>query len=236
MKKEALHVSSPPAPGPFDAALVETGRFPDHEETPEFVRNELRPWLRKLAHEHSLQPAAWIQGADLHEGNAADLVRKHGAQWIPETGLGVWPDREPPRLWSAEDFHELDPGQKIRPMMYTVFHVSGGTEASEHALSTLAGSGTLIYALLASAPEEFHRNATERFLPEIREEALRGYPFYMPLLDIHSLQTGLSNPDTFHSWMGTARVYVRESAEDRGILLISGIRNALRDFLESIRL
>src|SRR5579884_1417616 len=144
MKKEALRVSSPPAPGPFDAALVETGRFPDHEETPEFVRNELRPWLRKLAHEHSLQPAAWIQGADLHEGNAADLVRKHGAQWIPETGLGVWPDREPPRLWSAEDFHELDPGQKIRPMMYTVFHVSGGTEASEHALSTLAGSGTLI--------------------------------------------------------------------------------------------
>jgi hypothetical protein len=118
--------------------------------------------------------------------------------------------------------------------MYTVFHVSGGTEASEHALSALAGSGTLIYALLASPPEEFHRNATERSLPEIREEALRGYPFYMPLLDLHSLQTGLSNPDTFHSWMGTVQVYVRESAEDGGTLLISSIRDALQDFLESV--
>jgi hypothetical protein len=226
MKKEAMRLSFPRVSEPFEAALVEVKAFPDHEEASSFIRSELLPWLRGLRHEHNLHLAVWIQGENLHEGNAADLVREHGAYWLPDTGLGVWPDREPPRLWIAEDFQDLDPGQKPRPLMYTVFHVSGGPEACEHALSTLAGSGTLMCALLEKTPDKYHEKATAQFLPAIRDEALRGHPFYVPLLAARSCENAAMS-----SWLDGVLVYARESTEDNGILVLSRINHALRALL-----
>ncbi|HEX3438445.1 MAG TPA: hypothetical protein VHT24_16870, partial [Pseudacidobacterium sp.] len=237
--REALHISFPVVPEPFEAAMIELKEFPAALEVRELWRSFLLPWTSRLVSEHILQPAAWIQTANLHEGDTADVVRRHGASWLPEVGLGVWPDREPPRLWTAEDFQALEPGQKPPPLMNTVFFVSGGESATEDALAILAGSGTLVYALLPGSPQAFHEKMTALFLPVIREEALRGYSFYVPLLDTQSLKSAdvsesgnVESP--LHLWLGDSMLFLQENKSEGSVLVVSRLPGAVAALQEWI--
>jgi hypothetical protein len=231
MIREALSVSFPVVPEPHNAAMIQVDKFPIVPEMRASWANFLLSWVRSLASEHSLRLAVWIQTTSLHEGDTAELVRRHGALWLPEIGLGVWPDREPPRLWTAEDFQQLDLGQKPPPLMHTVFHVSGGIAATEHALSTLAGSGTLVFALLPTSVEVFHEKVTSIYLPAIRDEALRGYSFYLPLLDSRSLKTAAAALDEHESqlsrWLGHAPFFLQENKTEESVLVVSSLKGAM---------
>ena len=115
-------------------------------------------------------------------------------------------------------------------LMHTVFHVSAGGEAAAHARDEMVGSGTVIHALHTDSSEKYLAAMRELLWPRITEEALRGHPFYVPLLEARSLQHASAN--TLDSWMGPASVYIRESVEDGGILIIC----AVPQMLEQLRL
>ncbi len=229
----------PEAPESFEAAIISSEHFPVGADKFRHLQSFLAEWMGQLAIRHQLTATAWVQMTNLHQGDAAQQLSKNGALWMPELGLGVWPDREPPRLWTQADFHELSLGQAPPALMHTVFHLSKGDQAAKDAWERLAGSGTLIYALLSGNPQEFHQKMGDVLMPLIREEALRGYPFYMPLLDGNSLQAACAvHPGPRQKapasqiatpldiWMGPAKFYLRESSEDKGMLIVTSLPGA----------
>jgi hypothetical protein len=221
-----------PVPEPWTAVVVPVSAFPAPEDERAELRSALRGWSAKLAARNKLIPGTWLQMTQLHLDQGAQKLSANGQIWLPMTGLGVWPDREPPRLWTRDDFEDREFGQPMPPLMNTVFHVSGGGEASHHARDLMIGSGTVVHALLHKSGEEYHTAMREVLLPGIEEEALRGHPFYIPLLEAKSLQN--LSPEVLDEWMGPASVYVRESVEDCGIFIICSIPRAIDElFSES---
>lgn len=82
-----------------------------------------------------------------------------------------------------------------------------------------------MHALLEGDVQQYHESLRELLLPPVIEEALRGHPFYMPLLGARSLRT--VTVDMLDAWMGSPRVYVRESVEDQGVLVVCPFPEAI---------
>jgi hypothetical protein len=158
-------------------------------------------------------------------------LRENARVWQPEIGLGVWLDREPPTMWSAEEFVAAAPGT-LRPLMYHLFRLQRDAKAQESAWRLLLGSGVLLRVACA-APDAFVSGAMEFLHPRITETSLTGFPFYAPLLTA----AGLSRPDVAFDgpmdlWLPGVEGYLRESEEDGGLLLVT--RQSSSDFWQSL--
>jgi hypothetical protein len=55
-------------------------------------------------------------------------------------------------------------------------------------------------------------------LPSIQEDGLRAFPLYVPLLTAASLT---HSPEQLNTWLGPVDVYLRESPQDKGLLVLS---------------
>lgn len=189
------------------------------------LRSGLQKWCTDICATRNLAGSAWLQMNHFHLDRGAQKLSANGRNWLPVTGLGVWPDREPPRLWTKGDFEDREFGQPLPALMHTVFHVSAGGKAADHARDEMIGSGTIIYALHTDSSEKYLAAMRDLLWPRITEEALRGHPFYLPLLEVRSLQH--VSAEALESWMGPACVYIRESVEDGGILIICSLPQTL---------
>jgi len=137
----------------------------------------------------------------------------------PQLGWGIWPDRDPPTLWTAEEFRELAPGEMIRPLMHQVFRITEAT-ARRTARNAMFGTGVALELLVREGDGELIQRTTQFLLLKIEEPSFRGFEFCVPLLDCKSLE-GVAG-DVLDNWLCGAQFYVRESPEDAGVLIISG--------------
>jgi hypothetical protein len=158
-------------------------------------------------------------------------LREHARVWQPEIGLGVWLDREPPTMWSPEEFVAAAPGT-LRPLMHHLFRLQRDDKAQDSAWRRLLGSGVLLRVACA-VPDAFVAGATEFLHPRIMETSLTGFPFYAPLLTV----AGIARPDAafegpFDLWLPEVEGYLRESEEDGGLLVVA--RQASPDFWRSL--
>lgn len=161
----------------------------------------------------------FFQIAELHRGDASEKLGAKGREWIPMMGLGVWPDRERPRLWTMEDFKNMDPAVGPPKLMYQLFRVSTAQSQRGDAIRVMAGLGVLA-VILAHPPEDHYLSVSSPSLSaNIRERALLGLPFYAPLLEAKSLKDTAA--EQLESWIGGASLYLRESPEDSGVLIVS---------------
>lgn len=163
----------------------------------------------------------FLQFNQLHHENASSRLSESGREWMPQLGLGVWPDREPPTLWVEDEFHNLAPGEVIRPLMHQVFRVSKPEPARHDAMNKMFGIGSGLTILLRDGDTDFLRRATELLLPRIEEPSLRGYEFYVPLLEAKSVCG--ADDALVDEWLCGAQMYIRESLEDSGIIILSAI-------------
>jgi hypothetical protein len=210
---------------PLEAAVLRTGQFPLDKDVSERLVRVLQPWIQALAEKESLEQAMWLQGAELHRSDAVDLLVKHGAEWMPDIGLGVRPDGEPPRMLRADDFRKRRWDAPIKPKHETAFHLMNGVVAAKSAFRLLCGSGTVLYCLLDAPVQIYLAEQRELWLPKIVEPAFRAHPFYMPLIHTTSLEK--EEISTLLRWMGRARLYLRESVEDEGVMIVSSVAGAL---------
>lgn len=208
-------------PLPWHAVLIPLPAVPLKAELRPELHERLTRLMTILRGAENLQASTWLLMDTLHHDGASQKIAANGRRWLPDIGLGVWPDREPPRLWTDEDFLERDFETPLRPLMHTVIYISAGEAGAMHAWETMLGTGGVIQLLLPKSPEEFHAETKETLLPTIEDETFRGFSFYFPLLDVRSI-TGRRNDD-LDRWLGSAVVYLRESAEDSGVLLVSRI-------------
>jgi hypothetical protein len=225
LRLEAVPLTATRADATDEAWFLRVSDFPAAEPEREVVKSFVGRFVSTLAKEYGLSSEVFIQFAGLKRP-CSETFSTHAREWMPATGLGVWPDREPPRLWTKEDFFDLEPGQLPKPIMYKVFRVKPCTDAPE----LMAGSGTVLHIMIQDGPEGFFKRAMDLLLPPIQQRAFRGFRFYIPLLERKSVEG--AKPEQLESWFCGASAYIRESIEDKGILIAS--RQPLSPILEEL--
>ena len=203
---------------PVEAYLLPVNGFPLPKPELDAVKSFLQRFVTQAIATWRLTQDVFIQFENLELAGGAARFSENGRFWLPKLGLGVWPSRPAPTLWTRADFQDLDVGEKPRPLMYKVFRLST-PEGREQAPDILLGRGTVMYVLLEGASERLLKEGRETLLPIIQEPALRGFPFHIPLLDANSLND--AKVGQLKKWLCGASIYIRESPEDRGILVLS---------------
>jgi hypothetical protein len=159
------------------------------------------------------------------------ILRENARVWQPEIGLGVWLDREPPTMWSPEEFVAAAPGT-LRPLMHHLFRLQRDAKVQESAWRRLRGSGVLL-RVVCVVPDAFVAGATEFLHPRITETSLTGFPFYGPLLTVDALsQPNAVFDGPIDLWLPAVQGYLRESEEDGGLLVVA--RQSSSDFWQSL--
>ena len=215
---------------PWEAYLLPVSGFGVPEEELFPVKMFLERLTSALLRDPKLSIEVFIQLMQLHWGGGPEKLAANGREWLPSLGLGVWPDREPPRFWSMEDFKNLTPGEKPRTLMDQVFRVTAPMGARLGACSILLGLGTLVQIFTRDTSEVFLERTKSVLLPPIKDPSYTCFPFYVPLLEAKSIAS-CSSAD-LDQWICGASLYVRESKQDNGILIVS--KDPLKDVLHAL--
>jgi len=219
-KREVLARLRPiEVPKPWEAYLIPVSAMPVPDDERDSLRGVLSKLTTRAMQEWKLVAEVGLQVNQVHLEDGPDLLTKFGREWIPQLGLGVWPDREPPKGWTQEDFSELGMGERVRTLMFQVIRVSTTPEARDKARDIMFGIGAVMLALVPGTVDEYLDRARNYLLPPIKDSSFTCFPFYVPLLEGKSLQD--VHADTLTAWMCGASVYIRESAEDNGVLIVS---------------
>ena len=214
---------------PLEAYLLPLSGFPAPEEEMAPLRNFLVKFTGNITHAWGLSLELILEFWQLKR-DGARILSSHGRAWKPATGMGVWPGREPPKLWTPEDFKKLEPGQLPPPVSYTVFRITADAKTRVEVLETMAGLGSTIQVLVTGDATAYLKAAKDLLLPPIQESAFRFASFYIPLIESKSFEAAA--PAMLDQWLCGATVYIRESVEDSGILIIS--QKSLNPILESL--
>jgi len=227
-KVDFVRLAPVAAPSPWQAAVLPLSSFPVPEAELGPVRILLQKLVRAFATEGSTLET-FVDFANLHLADGAAHLSKHGRHWIPAMGMGVWPDREPPTGWTVEDFQQMVPGEKLRPLINIALRITGPAEARHHARDILLGRGVIVHMLTDSGGDQMIETARNLLLPPIKDPSMTGFPFYIPLLEAKSI--GAATAPRLDAWCCGAHTYIRESVEDRGILILS---RSLEDILRGL--
>lgn len=213
----AIHIEMVAVPPPYYAAQLKVGGYPVAADG----ASKLRAFLTAVVQAASsggLNMNTFLQYEYLPDGRA--VVNPHLPDWRPEIGLGVWPNRPPPELWKISDLFRMAGGERV-PLMYQVARITTGPKAESQAFGLLLGTGMTVAVMHGGSTEELLARYKETYLPTIKQANLRILPFYVPLLDLKSLQS--SHPGDLSKWLEGARLYLRESPLDNAVVVVSDI-------------
>ncbi len=160
-----------------------------------------------------------LQMWKLHHDGASKQLSKNGPAWMPVVGVGVWPHKPPPAVWTREEFETFVPGEIPRPPISMVFRLKGERKRRTNVWPLLGGRGAVIQARIQGDPEEFYKQCEQYFRTFITEPLHLAYPFFFPLFDAQTLPA--IKPELADRLLGGVQYYLRESAEDRGVLIVS---------------
>ena len=214
---------------PWDAVFLPVAEFPIPQQKMPPFRKFWSACDRAFLKGGKLTPEVFLQTNHLGKIGSGRLVR-HAREWMPQVGLGVWPDQKPPALPTAADIQDLGPGEKPRPMMYQVMHISGEAATRRMALAAMLGTGVALEIVTPAGGEDFLKRSRDLLLPPIKEPGFRNYPFYVPIIDPPSLQGATA--EQLDRWFCGASAYIRECVEHKGILIVS--RNPLMPLLKQL--
>jgi len=215
MMMAVIHIVLLSVPQPYSAVEIQVGRFPLADEAaPRAV--DLLNRLAQAAAPNGQVSDTFLQNEFL--ANARDEFNQHLRQWMPESGLGVWPDRPPPELWKTTDMFKMAAGKSV-PLMYRVYRLKGGAKASAEAFQLMTRSGMAMAIVHSDSTDALLKTYKATYLPGIQAPNLRIFPFYVPLLDANSLKD--RKADELKRWLGGAHFYLRESPADKTVLVVA---------------
>jgi len=202
---------------PWEGYLLTVSQFrmPEPEaRTIAFAVDQLR---LELTHDKELNQEVFIQVEQFDDDAARALFRRHSKEWMPELGLGVWPDRPPPTPWTQEEFLSTSPGERVRPLMFQVLQISTTAAAKRLATELLFPFGSLMEIYSREPVEVLYEKMMQVLLPPIQDPSFTCFPFYVPLFEAKTIAgaTNLQLEEWFHGFS----VYIRQSFEDNGVLI-----------------
>jgi hypothetical protein len=213
------------------AALLEYPSFPLAEQERTRLTDLLMDWLSSLTGQRAWRSAIFLQGEALHEAAMVNRLTEQAAEWMPDLGLGIRPGN-PPHLLRPEDLSKLRWNEFPKPQHATLFHLTEEGAAFRSGIPAYCGSGALLSCLLDVPVETYLARQRALWLPTIAEPAFRAHPFYVPLLGAPELQ---ESAQKLQAWTGDVRVYLRESAEDHGMLLFCSNPDDLHAFTSRLQ-
>ncbi len=162
---------------------------------------------------------SFIHIGQTREETSLRLFADNARKWIPETGLGVWPHHPAPRMWKMEDMEEIDTDSVVQPLLHSVFRVTGDANARLDAMTTMIGTGFGLQLISRVESAVLLRDLSDLFLSFIQDRVFRIFPWYVPLFE----KTVLTEPmeSLASDAMRGITLYIRESPEDGGILIVS---------------
>jgi hypothetical protein len=217
-EREYIPLSRLSLKGRWSGYLFPISAFPAPEAELDPARKFVGKVASLLAKNKADEVETFIQLTQLHLGDGAQRVSSRGREWMPVMGLGSWPDREPPHGWTNEELHSLVPGEKLRPMMDIVLHLTSAGKG-DNARDTMLGLGTILQFFVSTGRDKFLNTARNLLLPPIKDPSYVSFPFYVPLLEGKSIAN--ADDAQLESWLCGAHACIRESAEDKGILIFA---------------
>ncbi|NYF78653.1 hypothetical protein [Granulicella arctica] len=188
------------------------------EKRPELLQY-MQQFLKILSAEMTYERSVFLQLDELHQDNAIRNISRYGRQWSPQMGLGLLPEAPPPRYWTTEDLLERDYTSTIPALMHSVMHLDTDNAGTKSACEVMTGTAGLIQVLHTCNAAQLLQGWFDVFQPTIQEEGLAAYPLYLPLISGTCIANCTS--ENLDRWMADAQIYIRESAEDKGILILS---------------
>jgi hypothetical protein len=162
---------------------------------------------------------SFIQIGQVREPEITRLFASHARDWIPETGLGVWPHRPAPRMWQMKDMEHIESASGTGPLLNSVFRVMAHGNVRLDAMTTMLGTGCGLQLVSHVESPILLRDLKELFLRFIEDRVFRIFPWYVPLIE-KAVLTKPMEPSILSVLSGIS-LYIRESPEDGGILMVS---------------
>jgi hypothetical protein len=175
--------------------------------------------LRPILFPAGTRPLPVIQMWHLHHNNGGEILSKHAQAWGPDFGAGVWLDAPPPRLWTPEDFMNIGPGELLPPPVLSAIRLAAPKLDREQAWMQLGGRGCYMEFTVSGDAEAFFQTQAAAYRTWIEEPMIAAQTFFVPLLKASSFESELLASRSMHA--DPLLVYVRESAEDNGLLILS---------------
>jgi hypothetical protein len=162
---------------------------------------------------------SFIQMSHVREQETTHLFADHARNWIPETVLGVWTHRPAPRMRRMEDMEDIESATGMPPVLHSVFRVTADANARLDAMTTMAGTGCGLQLVSHVDSLVLLQDLKELFLSFIQDRVFRIFPWYVPLIEKAALIESME-PLASSTLRGIS-LYIRESPEDGGILIVS---------------
>lgn len=214
-------------PSPWQAILFRVDAFPQSLAEGAPVAFFLEALLQRIVSAHpALHQQVLLQFWKLSAETGSDVLAEHATDWDPEYGLGMWPGRRPPQRWN--DTMAMDAAAAIfrgdEPELpaYRLLRLKAEQAELAEAVEEFRGLGVLLQSFSLKAPEALDGDLNNRYLPEITDPGFRRADFVFPLLDCRILASARS-AEQINQWLCGIDLYIRESPEDKGILLLSRI-------------
>lgn len=205
-------------PGRWAGYRIPT-RFPIRREA-ERDRLEQALWtLLSRLHPADSQPGVFLLMDNLHRDNAVLRLSRNARDWRPTMGLGLWPDQPPPRTMTGADILDLEWGTTPRLPMHKVAGLGADSDMLHTAWTTMFGLGSSILTLGTGGAKRMLAETRQALKAPITDEGFQDFPFYFPLLGKKALSK--ATVEELDSWLGSTQLYLRESEEDKAILLLT---------------
>src|SRR6516162_3690463 len=97
------------AAAPWEAYLLSVSGFPVPEPERAHILQFVAALVDVLESAHAFRSVVFLQANHLHLGDAYQRLQRNARTWLPEMGVGIWPDRGPVQPWTRDEFEELEP-------------------------------------------------------------------------------------------------------------------------------
>lgn len=210
----------PATAGDWEYYVLPVSDFPAPEDEIAPLRRFMIKLCSSLEEQFEVRPEIFFQYTQLELGDAAARLSAHGREWMPKVGLGVWPDRPAPCMYKPEDITSLGIGERPRRIMYQLFQVTTGLEARHQALEVMLGTGATLQMMSREPADVMIEHGRRCFLTNITDPSYTAFEYYLPLLEARTIASA-SGSGEITDWCCGAMFYIRESPEDKGILIAS---------------
>jgi hypothetical protein len=230
---KALEFEELPLPDPWHLYLLKTSKAPLAGDELARLRGVVSAVQRAATTGWNLTPQTFLQIWKISVEGSPALYEANLATWLPSVGLGVWPNRKPPQRPSQETAMDaaasIFSGEEPELPAYHLVHISAGHKAAEHAADKMLGQGMVQQLFSAKSFNEMRAQGKKYFVETILEPSYKRASFHIPILELAAFGSNATS-DRIEEWMCGADLYLRESAEDKGVVILS--RRDLRAILE----
>ena len=224
----AISLKVIPAAEPYEAYLLPVSGYP-MQAGEEVSANAFLDSLCTAAMRDDGTREVFMQLEQLDAAGCREAFSQFARSWIPQTGLGVWVDRPAPEKWTQAELTDVVPGDKLRPIMFLVFRVSKDQKVRLDARRSMLRFGPVL-EILTPQGNAYLKACSATFREGITDPSYTCFPYYVGLIEAKSIAN--AKRDQLDRWFQGVKLYVRESFEDKGILIASPV--ALSELFKEI--